>query len=260
MAANKAALHLHRAGSPKGLAGTGKTATVKDQGKALGMYVIIVNCSEGLDYKSMGSMYSGLAQTGAWGCFDEFSHINIEMQSVVAQQILSILSALAANMTSFIFEGHKIKLVWSCGIFISVNPGYAGRTQLPDNLKSMFSPISMVVPNSMLITEIILFRGGFSNCKLLVEKVYTLYSLAVQQLSKQDRYDFGQRALTLLLRYAGKKRRVHPDISGEEILLMAMKDMNIAKLASVDVPLFNGIVQELFPGIKSPAIGYRKVS
>ncbi|XP_043393066.1 dynein axonemal heavy chain 2 isoform X2 [Chelonia mydas] len=253
------ALHLHRGGSPKGPAGTGKTETVKDLGKALGMYVIVVNCSEGLDYKSMGRMYSGLAQTGAWGCFDEFNRINIEVLSVVAQQILSILSALAANMTSFIFEGHKIKLVWSCGIFITMNPGYAGRTELPDNLKSMFRPISMVVPDSTLIAEIILFGEGFSNCKLLAKKVYTLYSLAVQQLSKQDHYDFGLRALTSLLRYAGKKRRVHPDITDEEILLMAMKDMNIAKLASVDVPLFNGIIQDLFPGIESPVIDYGKL-
>ncbi|XP_077326811.1 dynein axonemal heavy chain 2 [Lithobates pipiens] len=253
------ALHLHRGGSPKGPAGTGKTETVKDLGKALGMYVIVVNCSEGLDYKSMARMYSGLAQTGAWGCFDEFNRINIEVLSVVAQQILSILSALSANLTRFVFEGRDISLVWSCGIFITMNPGYAGRTELPDNLKSMFRPISMVVPDSTLIAEIILFGEGFNNCKLLAKKVYTLYSLAVQQLSKQDHYDFGLRALTSLLRYAGRKRRLCPDLSDEEILIMSMKDMNIAKLTSVDLPLFNGIMHDLFPGIDAPSADYGKL-
>ncbi|KAK7827526.1 hypothetical protein U0070_026732 [Myodes glareolus] len=238
------ALHLHRGGSPKGPAGTGKTETVKDLGKALGIYVIVVNCSEGLDYKSMGRMYSGLAQTGAWGCFDEFNRINIEVLSVVAQQILSILSALAANLTRFHFEGFEINLVWSCGIFITMNPGYAGRTELPENLKSMFRPIAMVVPDSTLIAEIILFGEGFGNCKILAKKVYTLYSLAVQQLSRQDHYDFGLRALTSLLRYAGKKRRLQPDLSDEEVLLLSMRDMNIAKLTSVDVPLFNAILRD----------------
>ncbi|XP_032872211.1 dynein heavy chain 2, axonemal [Amblyraja radiata] len=253
------ALHLHRGGSPKGPAGTGKTETVKDLGKSLGMYVIVVNCSEGLDYKSMGRMYSGLAQTGAWGCFDEFNRINIEVLSVVAQQILSILSALSAGLTRFIFEGREINLVWSCGIFITMNPGYAGRTELPDNLKSMFRPISMVVPDSTLIAEIILFAEGFSNCKALAKKVYTLYSLAVQQLSKQDHYDFGLRALTSLLRYAGKKRRDKPQLSDEEILLMSMKDMNMAKLTSIDMPLFGGIIHDLFPGVETPVLDYGKL-
>uniref|UniRef100_A0A8C1Q525 Dynein, axonemal, heavy chain 2 n=1 Tax=Cyprinus carpio TaxID=7962 RepID=A0A8C1Q525_CYPCA len=249
------ALHLHRGGSPKGPAGTGKTETVKDLGKSLGMYVIVVNCSEGLDFKSMGRMYSGLAQTGAWGCFDEFNRINIEVLSVVAQQILSILSALSAGLNKFTFEGRQISLVWSCGIFITMNPGYAGRTELPDNLKSMFRPISMVVPDSTLIAEIMLFAEGFNNCKVSIQHfifiVFTLYSLAVQQLSKQDHYDFGLRALTSLLRYAGKKRR---------ILLMSMKDMNIAKLTSIDLPLFNGIIQDLFPAVETPTIDYGKVA
>lgn len=85
----------------------------------------------------------------------------------MAQQILSILQALANESKRFSFEGHEIKLNPSCGIFITMNPGYAGRTELPDNLKSMFRPISMIVPDSAMIAEIILFGEGFSQCKVI---------------------------------------------------------------------------------------------
>ena len=250
------AMHLYRGGSPKGPAGTGKTETVKDLGKAMGNYVIVINCSDGLDYKSMGRMFSGLSQTGAWGCFDEFNRINIEVLSVVAQQILSILKALGLRKERFTFEGRDINLISTCGIFITMNPGYAGRTELPDNLKSMFRPIAMIVPDSALIAEIILFGEGFGQCRLLARKVNTLYVLASQQLSKQYHYDFGLRALVSVVKYAGKKKRSSPEVSDEEILLLAMKDMNLAKLTAHDLPLFNAITSDLFPGIFVPQLDY----
>ncbi|XP_063992490.1 dynein axonemal heavy chain 2 [Diachasmimorpha longicaudata] len=250
------ALHLYRGGSPKGPAGTGKTETVKDLGKALGFNVIVQNCSEGLDYKSMGRLFSGLAQTGAWGCFDEFNRINVEVLSVVAQQILSILSALSQKLTEFIFEGFNIGLKSTCGIFITMNPGYAGRTELPDNLKSMFRPISMMRPDSSMIAEINLFGEGFRNTRVLAKKIFTLYTLAQQQLSQQHHYDFGLRGIVTLTRYAGKKRRQHANLLDEEVIILAMKDMNAAKLTADDVPLFNGITSDLFPNTTVPTIDY----
>jgi dynein heavy chain, axonemal len=230
-------------------------------GKALGDYVIVVNCSEGLDYKSLGRMFSGLAQTGAWGCFDEFNRINIEVLSVVAQQILSVLSAQmilnpSNTETRFIFEGTEIRLLWSCGFFITMNPGYAGRTELPDNLKSMFRPISMMVPDSAMIAEIILYGQGFNNTRILAKKVHTLYKLAIQQLSKQDHYDFGLRPLVALLMYAGRKREAMPDVPQEEIIVLAMRDMNVAKMTATDLPLLLGIMSDLFPGIEPQPIDY----
>ncbi|XP_048524356.1 dynein axonemal heavy chain 2 [Dendroctonus ponderosae] len=254
------ALHLYRGGSPKGPAGTGKTETVKDLGKAMGMWVIVNNCSEGLDYKSMGKCFSGLAQTGAWGCFDEFNRINIEVLSVVAQQILCILQALTLKQKRLVFEGYEICIKWTVGIFITMNPGYAGRTELPDNLKSMFRPISMMVPDSAIIAENVLFSDGFTNTKALAKKVFTLYQLAIQQLSKQDHYDFGLRSMVALLRYAGRKRRQMPTVPEDQVVYLAMRDMNIARFTANDLPLFNGIMSDIFPGVVIPNVDYLDIN
>ncbi|KAG7199558.1 hypothetical protein KM043_014169 [Ampulex compressa] len=250
------ALSMHLGGAPAGPAGTGKTETTKDLAKALGLLCIVTNCGEGMDYIAIGKTLGGLAQCGAWGCFDEFNRIDISVLSVISTQLQTIRSALLVKSKRFMFEGQDIVLDSKVGIFITMNPGYAGRTELPESVKALFRPVVCIVPDNELICQIKLFSSGFLTAKVLAKKMTVLYKLAREQLSKQNHYDFGLRALKSVLNMADQLKRTSGDLAENVVLMRALRDMNLPKFIFDDVPLFLGLIRDLFPDLDCPRVRY----
>lgn len=243
------ALRLIMGGAPAGPAGTGKTETTKDLGRALGLPVYVFNCSEQMNVSSMAAIYKGLASTGAWGCFDEFNRVLIEVLSVVATQVSLVLNAIKAKVTEFNFMGEICKMIPTVGMFITMNPGYAGRTELPENLKALFRSCAMVVPDIELICENMLMSEGFLGARRLAKKFATLYGLSKELLSKQMHYDWGLRATKAVLRVAGGLKRAEPDVDEDRILMRALRDFNLPKLVDDDKSIFVRLIDDLFPGL-----------
>lgn len=197
-------------GNPYGPAGTGKTESVKALGQAMARQVLVFNCDEEFDFKSMGRIFVGLVKCGAWGCFDEFNRLDEEVLSAVSQQIQIIQGALREGAKQMTFMDKVIDVDRNAGIFVTLNPagkGYGGRSKLPDNLKQLFRSIAMTVPDNELIAEVLLLSEGFITAKDLARKLIALFMLSRELLSPQQHYDWGLRALKTSLGIAGRELR-----------------------------------------------------
>lgn len=263
-------MHLGYGGNPYGPAGTGKTESVKALGSCLARQVLVFNCDEGIDFQAMGRIFVGLVRCGAWGCFDEFNRLLEEQMSAISQSVQVIQAAIKTHATTVTLLGREVAVNHNAGIFITMNPatkGYGGRQKLPDNLKQLFRPVAMSVPDNELIAEVMMFAEGFMTATALAGKVVSLFMLSKQLLSPQQHYDWGLRSLKPILFLAGRllqetkaQKEGALEASEEAIILIKAVRMNtMSKLTFADARRFQDLCQDLFPGVNVKDIEYKEL-
>ncbi|KAG9242560.1 cytoplasmic dynein-like protein 1 heavy chain 1 [Calycina marina] len=251
-------------GSPYGPAGTGKTESVKALGVQLGRFTLVFCCDDTFDFQAMGRIFLGICQVGAWGCFDEFNRLEERILSAVSQQVQNIQQGLKQGMddakSQIELVGRQLHVNQNTGLFITMNPGYAGRSNLPDNLKKLFRSVAMSKPDKELIAEVMLYSQGFTQAKALSKQTVPFFDRCAAKLSKQAHYDFGLRALKSVLVSSGGLKRARlthtgSDLGPEEevepqIIVQSIRETIAPKLIKSDVEILGTIEAESFPSVK----------
>ncbi|KAK3110084.1 dynein heavy chain, partial [Teratosphaeriaceae sp. CCFEE 6253] len=255
------ALAQRLGGSPYGPAGTGKTESVKALGVQLGRFTLVFNCDDTFDFQAMGRIFLGISQVGAWGCFDEFNRLEERILSAVSQQIQNIQVGLRKRVENpdaqIDLVGRQLKVHPLTGMFITMNPGYAGRSNLPDNLKKLFRSVAMSKPDKEIIAEVMLFSQGFADARFLSRQTVPFFDRCSARLSKQPHYDFGLRALKSVLVSSGGLKRSRLGTGDEQaaglesqIIVQSVRETIAPKLVRADASLMEQIEAESFPGVR----------
>ncbi|KAJ5817741.1 Dynein heavy chain domain-2 [Penicillium robsamsonii] len=261
-------------GSPYGPAGTGKTESVKALGLQLGRFTLVFCCDDTFDFQAMGRIFLGICQVGAWGCFDEFNRLEERILSAVSQQIQNIQIGLKTggdgDKAQIELVGRRLAVNSNTGIFITMNPGYAGRSNLPDNLKKLFRSVAMSKPDKELIAEVMLFSQGFKQAKPLSKQTVPFFDHCASRLSKQAHYDFGLRALKSVLVSSGGLKRARlantegelgpEDIIEPQIIVQSLRETIAPKLIREDVEIMLDIQVEDFPGVDYVPANFEKLT
>ena len=245
-------------GSPFGPAGTGKTETVKAFGRSLGRHVAVFNCDESFDSISVGRILAGACRLGCWVCFDEFNRLSASILSSTSGQLAVLQDAIrqgSKEVSNFYGGDVPIGIKSGIGVFVTMNPSYSGRQQLPANLKNLFRPCSMSKPDIISIAEVLLLTQGFKSSAALSRKLVEFFRHLKAVLNERPQYDFGLRALKSTIIACGSliasshhrsKAEVNISRFEENIVVRGIAEVVKPKLESADVSEYSGALATVF--------------
>ncbi|XP_001847712.2 cytoplasmic dynein 2 heavy chain 1 [Culex quinquefasciatus] len=250
------AMQLGLGGNPFGPAGTGKTECVKSLGAMLGRLVLVFNCDEKIDTAAMALILSGLARSGAWGCFDEFNRLQEATLSAISMLIQPLQVALKDKQQEVQLNNATIPLNSHCCVFVTLNPAgeeYGGRQQLPLNLQALFRPIAMQAPRPQQIARVTLFVEGFKHADQIGAQIVELFELANKMLSKQRHYDWGLRELKAILSACGSALKGSQDeLSYDQeagLAVNVIRSNTMSRLTLADCRRFDILLGSVFPKV-----------
>ncbi|CAK9814005.1 Dynein axonemal heavy chain 7 [Anthophora quadrimaculata] len=243
------AYKYHLYGAVIGPSSTGKSETIRSLVKTLAKLFRNFNCACITSYNLLSQIFKGFLSCGAWLCFENFDRLEIDLLSRITQTLTNILQTIATNSKIITFEDSSLKINSLGYICIVTKLGLFKYSNLPDNLKSLFRTVSMVVPDLKRIVEIEFFAAGLSNSKLIASKLITFHKVLSEQLLCELCNTFNLHSAKAITKTVIYLKQSFPHESETVLLLRSLIDIYLPKLCNTDAHIFKNIIHCMFPDV-----------
>ncbi|KAF6216208.1 hypothetical protein GE061_000548 [Apolygus lucorum] len=240
--------HLHLYGAVVGPSGVGKTETFKNLTKRMAIKAVLHDCSCGIELSTIEMYLSGTASCGSWLCLKEIGDIDSSIISVLSQKLLMLSQAVMSARESFIMLDLPLKLKTSCMMLMTITPKCTHQ-DLPKEMKVMFRPVPLGVPDLRTIFEITLCSQGFLSNKLLTSKLLTLFK-AYEELSVLEPYNFGVRTFKMIVSAMNDVKQQNLNHSEMDLLGTAVKRIFLPRVKEANIEDFILITKSILPHIE----------
>ncbi len=281
--------HTHaRTGPPC----TGKLETMRGLSVVMGKCFYILHLTSGMHHECIGDMFKGVGSCGAWGYIYGINTLPVELLAVCANQMHAILQGIRALAPDFSIMGQTLPLQHSAAMFVASTLSDITRASsdsrafsdssrqrdsllerkwghtnvltsppvlpiLPQNLRSLLRPATVVDPDPALICHYLLVSMGFTEADLLAARLAQLYKFCKDILTPQPHYDWSLRGMRSVLdtvalvksRVAGR-RGGQIKYSGAEfetvVVIAAVREVNDGRLRDEDRTMFEELIRDIF--------------
>ncbi|XP_058790035.1 dynein axonemal heavy chain 7-like [Phymastichus coffea] len=246
------AYHYNYFGAIAGFPCVGKTETIMNLARILATPFFMFNGEDQLNYNYISNVFRGLVSFEAWVFVKNFTKIDEEILSVIAQYIFRI-SQLKTTMADTInIEGTQLTFNLNCYLTFSINLSSSRLSPVPDNLKIHFRTVSFMNPDLKKICQVELFAAGFQDAENLADLLVQVYTLCSEQLSVEKKYNFKLSNLKSIVKTAAKLKFVYPEEEEKIIILRVVVDINISQFIGDDIIIFESILEQCFPSVVLP--------
>ncbi|KAH0814233.1 hypothetical protein GEV33_008564 [Tenebrio molitor] len=240
------AYKYHLCGNLQGPTGTGKTGIIKSLAGAVAIQCTFYNCSRPVKFEVIVEFLKGVVSNGSWLVLENFQTIQVEICSILSQEISKISTALKGGLNAIVLNSTELTLQ-KCFICCSMK----GLERFPDSFKILFRPVAMTVPDSLIIAQVFLLSFGYRDSSELGRRIITINKL-MEDLLPQSKTHFGIRLIKEILNKCAEKFTV--DTNEAEIIYNCICQITLPRLSANELVVFKNILLQHFPSAKLEAL------